>query len=238
MPVYKYIHFLFAMLAAHTAAAAEQNPVFFNAVYALFSNGLEIARMERSMRPHGDNEYLYSSITDTVGLVTLIHKDHIAEESHWKLDGTRVVPLLYSYVRSGGRKERRITINFDWDKNEIINRVNDRNRHMELRIGILDKLLYQYALMCDLRNHQSELVYDVTDGGKMKKYHFAQLGEEVVHTPMGDLKTLKLHKIKQDDASKLIIWSAPEFNFLPVKIEATEEDGRTTTGVIQSLVWL
>ena len=109
---------------------------------------------------------------------------------------------------------------------------------MPLETGMLDKLLYQYALMRDLMNNQAEIVYAVTDGGKMKKYNFARLAEEIVQTPLGDLQTVKLQKVRQDDNSKLIIWSAPALSFLPVKVESTDEDGRTTTALIQTLTWM
>ena len=109
---------------------------------------------------------------------------------------------------------------------------------MPLVPGMMDKLLYQYALMRDLMNNQPEITYDVTDGGKMKKYNFERLKEEVIHTPLGDINTVILQKIKHDDKSKLIIWAAPALKYLPVKVESTDEDGLTTIAIIQTLAWI
>ena len=240
MQIVKFIYCagLFFSIVTGRVAMAEQEPPLFNATYSLFSSGLEIAQMERTMRKQGEDEYLYSSNTSTVGLVAVFHKDHIVEESRWKLVDNQVRPLVYTYQRSRGKKDRRINIQFDWDNKLINNVVNERRKQMPLEEGMLDKLLYQYALMRDLLNNQPEIAYDVTDGGKMKKYNFDRMEEEVVHTPLGDLQTVKLQKVKHDDTSKLIIWSAPSLGYLPVKVESTDEDGRATIAIIQSLTWL
>jgi hypothetical protein len=238
MHICKFIYCAYLVLAANSAVAKEEEPPFFNATYKLFSSGLEIAQMERTLHKQGEDGYIYSSITDTIGLVAMFHKDHIVEESHWKIVDNHIRPLHYTYIRNGGKKTRRINIDFDWDRKLISNIVNERHQQMPLQTGILDKLLYQYALMRDLRNNQAEIAYELTDGGKMKKYNFAKMEDEIVQTPLGPLPTVKLQKIGQDDKSKLIFWSAPSLKYLPVKVESTDEDGHTTTAIIQTLTWL
>lgn len=238
MHICKFIYCAFLGLAVNMAVAAEEEPPFFEATYKLFSSGLEIAQMERKLHKQGDEAYVYSSITDTIGLVAMFHKDHIVEESQWIIVDDHIRPLHYTYIRNRGKKNRRINIDFDWDNKIINNVVNERYRQMPLRTGILDKLLYQYALMRDLRNNQAEIAYEVTDGGKMKKYDFAKMEDEIVQTPFGPLQAVKLQKIKHDDQSRLIIWAAPSLKYLPVKVESTDDDGRTTTALIQTLTWL
>ena len=238
MHIGKYIYCAFLSLAVNMTVVAEEEPPFFKATYKLFNSDLEIAQMERKLQKQGEEGYIYSSITNTVGLVAMLYKDHIVEESKWKLVDNLIRPLNYTYIRNGGKKIRRINIDFDWDKKIINNVVNERYRQMPLQTGILDKLLYQYALMRDLRNNQAEIAYEVTDGKKMKKYNFAIMEEEFVKTPLGPLQTVKLQKVKHDDNSKLIIWAAPSLKFLPVKVESTDDDGTMVTAIIQTLTWL
>jgi len=237
MHKYKYIFCLCLILTVSMTVAAAEDPPFFNATYKLYSRGLEIAQMERSLHRQGPNGYTYTSVTDTVGLVALFHKDHIVEESRWKIVDNQIHPQNYTYIRKGGKKNRRINIDFDWTNKIINNIVNERQRQMPLQAGMLDKLLYQYALMRDLGNNMTEVTYEVTDGGKMKKYHFIKMEEEVIQTPLGPVHTVKLHKVGQDDKSKLVFWSAPSFDYLPVKVESTDEDGHTTMALIQTLTW-
>ena len=233
----KFIYCLGLILTiTMTDVAAE--PPFFNATYKLFSRGLEIAQMERSLQKQGEDGYTYTSITDTVGLVAMFHKDHIVEESRWKIVDNQIYPQYYTYIRNGGKKTRRINIDFDWSGRIINNVVNERRRQMPLRVGILDKLLYQYALMRDLGNNPAEITYEVTDGGKMKIYHFVKMEDELLKTPLGPVQTVKLQKVGQDDKSRLIFWAAPSLEYLPVKVESTDEDGHTTIALIQTLQWL
>ena len=237
MHICKFIFFLSLNMAVNMAFAVEEEPPFFKATYKLFSSGLEIAHMERNLHKQGDEGYIYSSITNTVGLVAMFHKDHIVEVSQWKIIDNHILPLNYTYTRNRGKKNRKINIDFDWANKVINNVVNEKYRQMPLQTGMLDKLLYQYALMRDLRNNQAEIAYEVTDGGKMKKYNFARMGDEIVQTPLGPLQAAKLQRIKHDDQSRLIIWAAPSLKYLPVKVESTDEDGRSTTALIQTLSW-
>ena len=234
----KFICCLCLILAVNMAFATAEGPPFFNATYKLFSRGLEIAQMERSLHKQGVDGYIYTSITDTVGIVAMFHKDHIVEESQWKIVENQIRPQNYTYIRNGGKKNRRINIDFDWANKIINNVINERQKQMPLQVGILDKLLYQYALMRDLGSNQAEIAYEITDGGKMKKYHFAKMEEALIQTPLGPFQTVKLQKVGQDDKSKLIFWSAPSLNYLPVKVESTDEDGHTTIALIQTLTWL
>lgn len=223
------------LLAAGQLMADDVPPLSFNATYKLFSGGLEIAQMERTMSKSTGDEYIYHSKTQTIGLVAVFHKDLIEEESRWKLVDGKVFPVNYSYNRSKGKKNRKVNISFDWDNNVMINEIRDQRLNMPLESGVLDKLLYQYALMHDAKNNNFPVTYNIADGGKMKTYHFERLGDETIQTPLGNFNTIKIQSDEPKDEKKLVIWCAPELKYLPIKVEHTEEDGRVTTAIIQSL---
>ena len=100
--------------------------------------------------------------------------------------------------------------------------------------GMLDKLLYQYSIMQDLKQGKSKLRYVIADGGKEKIYIFETQGEEFIDTPIGKLRTIKLKRQRQDSDRQSIFWSAPDIGYLPVKLEITE-DGKKTIIIINSL---
>ena len=222
------------LLAASQLMADETHPLSFHATYKLFSGGLEIAQMERTMSKSVGDEYIYRSTTQTIGLVAVFHKDLIEEESRWKLEDGEVLPVNYSYNRSKGKKNRKVNIFFDWDKNVMINEIRGQSLNMPLESGVLDKLLYQYALMRDVKNNNFPITYNIADGGKMKTYHFERLEDETLQTPLGNFNTIKIQNHESKDDKKLVIWCAPELKYLPIKVEHTE-DGRVTTAEIQSL---
>ncbi len=215
--------------------ADEQVPPSFKATYKLYTSGMEIAETERSISKSGNDEYIYRSESRTIGLAAVFRKDHIVEKSLWRIIDRQLYPLDYSYVRYRGEKDREVNIHFDWENNQITSHVRNKTRKIPLESGVLDKLLYQYAIMRDLQNGHFPETYTIADGSKMQTYYFNNMGAEKVKTPLGDLDTIKVQHIKPNDDRILIFWCAPELKYLPVKIEHTEEDGTVITAIIQVL---
>ncbi len=222
--------------AAIPVQADGNPPPLFKATYKLHSGGIEIATMEREMSRIADNHYAYLSITQTVGLVALLHKDHIVERSEWTTSNGIPRPLYYTYSRTRGKKNRNVEIRFDWENRRTLHKVRDRDLELPLPEGTLDKLLYQYAIMLNAAGNRFPVTYHIADGGKMKQYDFSRLGDEKVKTALGELQTLKLQSNPSVKDKQITIWCAPDQNYLPVKVEH-KEDGTVTTAVLQTIEW-
>ena len=174
------------------AWAADGIPKPFEANYSLRVMGTKFALMKRSFSRLPDGAYIYLSETNTTGLASLLYKDKVIERSTWLFENGQIKPVEYSYDRSGGKKKRNVTIEFNWNSGMISTSVNGDAWHMPVRDNILDKLVYQLAIMHDLVNGRKNIDYTIADGGKVKIYHFDLLGEEDLRTPLGEFKTLKL----------------------------------------------
>ena len=228
--------FLLMLLALPVAVhCAELLPGNFEASYSLHSMGTRFAAMKRSFTRLDNGEYLYLSETSTVGLLSLFRKDHIIEKSTWHFSGGQLQPLLYSYEHTGGKKDRDVVVKFDWSTRRIINSINGSSWQMPIRAYILDKLLYQLAIMYDLEKGVKDISYAIADGGKIKKYDFELVGEERLQTPIGEFSTLKLSRHKPNSRRKTVIWCARELGYMPVKVENIENNGRETMAVIEAL---
>ena len=90
-------------------------------------------------------------------------------------------------------------------------------------------------IIWDLQAGKESLQYTVADGGKTKIYNFEILGEETIKTPLGELETIKLERHRPDSRRKSTLWCARQLEFLPVKVENIETDGKVTIALIQSL---
>ncbi len=216
------------------ALAEEQNLPEFDASYNVYRSGVMIARMQRSVSRLEDGKLLYRSETNVTGLVSIFRNDRIVEQSTWQFTDGKIIPEFYQYLHTGTKKERNITIKFDWEKNQVTNSVNGSSWHMPAAEGILDKLLYQYSIMLDMQKGKSSLSYTVADGGKEKVYIFESLGEETIETPLGKLRTIKMVRHFTDNDRQSIFWSAPDIGYLPVKLENID-DGVKTVVTINSL---
>lgn len=217
------------------ALAGSGGSLDFQAQYALYYKGIKVAEMQRRFTRTGDGEYWYRSDTEAAGLISLFRDDRITEESRGHLGVDTARPLHYQYTRTGSHKQRRVSIRFDWDKNEVINMVNGSAWKMKLEPGVVDKLLYQFIIMRDLSAGKRHLRYVIADGGKTKTYHFDAQGEEVIQTPLGKMRTLKLRRYKPNSRRETTLWCAPALHFLPVKVKNVEKDDRITVAIIQSL---
>lgn len=222
------------LLFSTTADAGDQ-AITFDALYKLYSSGMEIGESRQNIRNTGNNQYIFESKSRTTGFAKLILNKQIIEQSRWQMVNGRLVPVDYSYKRYLGELDRIVTSHFDWENQRVLNRVNDQKLELPLHEGMLDKLLYQFAIMHDMQKGVLPTQYTVADTRRLKTYYFDKLGEEKITTPLGDLDTIKLLHYKKNDEKRLVFWCAPEYQYLPVKIEITEDDGRSITVMIQSV---
>ena len=64
---------------------------------------------------------------------------------------------------------------------------------------------------------------------------FEPEGEEIINTPLGKLKTIKLTRHKPNSRRETTLWCALDLHYLPVKVENIEKDDKITVAIIQSL---
>lgn len=191
--------------------------------------------MERQFFKKKDGSYTFRSESRTTGLIALFKKVHIIEESNWDFVDATFTPLLYTLQQTKNKKERQVKISFDWSNHKITNQVNDSVWHMQTEKGMLDKLLYQFTIMSDLKSGNIPNRYTVADGGKIKHYVFEHLADEEIETPLGKFNTIKLELHKENSTLKTMIWCAYDLEFLPVKVINNEKDGRISTAIIDAL---
>lgn len=219
------------------AAGASPWPTHFSAAYHLYNRGMKVAEMVRTMESAADGEFLFRSDTRTTGLFALVRKDRIVEESRWRFADGEPQSLSYSYTRTG-HKARKVAVQFNQDTRRITNTINGESWLMPAEPEVVDKLLYQFALMSDLRTGDTSLDYTVADGGKVKVYEIEPLGEESVRTPLGDVPALKFRHQKVGDDRLTTIWCAPRYQYLPVQVEYEDKDGNRVRAVLQSVTGL
>jgi len=214
------------LILACSAAAfgADAHPLpLFHAQYSLKRNGVILGRSERSLSVNPAGDYVYSSDTYAIGLIAWFVKDKIKEQSVWRLEDGHLRPLEYVYSREGGRKTRNIKLAFDWPHHSVVNTVDKDPWRMEIPPGAQDKLVYQLSIMYDLLKGRKDLEYQIADGGKLKDYQFEIQGQEVISTPIGEINTVRIQRI--GDRRDTIVWCAPQYSYLPVRLEQQDTDG-------------
>lgn len=209
--------------------ADEEKLPAFSAQYKLYANGLEIGEIDRNFSPSetNSNSYIYRSETRTTGLASLFNKDVIIEQSSMNYEQHKIRPVKYTYERTSGKKGKNIEVQFDWTNRKITNVVDETIMHFDLEQDILDKLMYQYVLMHDIKNNRLPFTYPIVSGRKIKVYNFRIINEETIDTPLGKFDTVKIERIRKDSEERTILWCAHKLDFLPIKVENIEEDDKT-----------
>ena len=209
------------LIGACGAAAA---PQAFTAQYTVNKGGIPIGEMTRTLNPQTGGRYHYESITTASGLLSLLVKDKFIEHSLWDYHDGAIRALEYRYEKSGGKSLKKVHLIFDWDQRQVKNVLDGETRAMPVPKGLTDILLYQLVLMTDLQNGKKPLEYPIADKHKFKTYRFDIAGEEMLDTPLGKLKTVKVQRVPGPDKKTTLIWCAPGLDYLPVRIEQNEQD--------------
>jgi len=235
MLVKTHLFLLYTLINASVCLADDKIPPFFEANYTLYSNDTKVGVMQRQFFKKQDGSYTFRSESKTTGFIALLKKVLIVEESTWNLIDSYFTPLHYTYHHIKGKKERDVVVHFDWKTQQITNRVNESTWHMQIQPGIQDKLLYQLTIMSDLKSENLPESYAIADGGKIKQYSFERIGDEILKTPLGEFKTIKLSLNKSNKKQENFLWCAYDLNFLPIKVTSTEKEGRLSTAIIKSI---
>lgn len=208
----------------------------FSANYLVKLNGLQAGELKRVLVSNGDGTRLFSSSTQAKGAFAFFKPDLVEESSTFQSNGESILPLSYLYQRTGGKKEKYLHLDFDWQKQRV--HINDKNQPWKLHIpeNTLDKLVYQLALMSDLGSDKTQFSYQIADGGKIKTYQINTLETELVSTPLGEVQAVKLIRLRNKPSGRqTILWCAPALHYLPVKLEHTEKGGVRFTALIRRL---
>jgi len=208
----------------------------FSANYLVKLNDLQAGELKRSLVTHSDGSRQFTSATKAKGVFSFFKPDVVEETSIWQSINDRVQPQFYSYQRTGGKKDKFMTLNFDWQANRL--HIDDRKQPWQLALehGTLDKLVYQIALMSDLKSNKQQFNYRIADGGKLKTYDIRIITEEVIKTPLGKINTVKLIRYRSNNNKRqTTLWCAPALNYLPVKLEHTEKGGSVFTALLRKL---
>lgn len=208
----------------------------FSANYLVRLNGLQAGELKQKLSTNNKGVRTFTSETQAKGVFAYFKPDLVAETSVWQYTNNTITPQSYLYQRTGGKKEKYVSLNFDWPNMQVF--IDDKKQpwHLKIETNTLDKLVYQLALMSDLSKNQTAFDYRIADGGKLKDYKIKILGKETISTPLGNIKTIKLKRERtRSKGRETILWCAPALNHLPVKLEHTEKGGSVFTAVLRRL---
>lgn len=200
----------------------------YSATYELAVGPLTVGKMERRFEIDTDGRYHFISNIEATGLASFFSKDKLRESSLGNFRDGEFYPDEYRYQRDNKRKPRSVFTTFDRGNATIETVYNDKPMSSPLKAKMLDKLVYQAALMEDLAAGKTQLNYLVTDRGKEKTYAPIAGANESIDTPAGTYNTVKVVRERPDSQKRSIFWCAPTLDYLPVRVAHREKNGNET----------
>lgn len=219
---------LLMLLALPGQAAQQLKP--YRAVYASKWNlGISFSGDAiRELKQAGDQ---WSLSVNASAMIASIN-----ESSQFAYQGDQIKPNRYEYHRKVLGKKRDAVLQFNWSKGSVLNDIAEKPWSMDIPTNTLDKLSYQLQLRLDLMAGKTNFEYQIADGGRLKTYRFKKLDEEIIKTPQGEYKAVKIQRDRGENSKReTYIWMAPELDYLIVKLYQIETDGKEYTLLLNKL---
>ena len=138
--------------------------------------------------------------------------------------GNVLQPRRYTY-RQDEEARRSVDAWFNWDDNELTYRQRGEESIEQFNDPILDRLSVTLAIMKQLRTGFDQAQLQVFDNGRIKTMVFDRLGEDELSTKLGQVNTIKVRSYNRDGSRRRVTttWFAPEYDYVPVRIEQHKE---------------
>ncbi len=219
------------------AAALDTRPAFpnqFELTYTVYrgEQGMVVGKTTHKWRT-ANKQYLLTSSSEATGLFSLFFSGRYILTSRGELNENGLKPISF-WIQRGQNGERTESAEFDWEAKSLQYGKQNDLRNATLDAGTQDQLsvFYHLALTAP-RSGRFKLA--LTTGRKFNQYEYQLIGEELLDTPLGALKTQHLARVAQDTGSKSDIWLAIDHHYLPVRLKFAAQGGEILDHVIAEM---
>lgn len=205
----------------------------YTAEYQASANGLAATAIRRLSRMDESAYRLSNSLEAKLAGQTLAR---LEQASEFTLRGDLVVPLNYSYQLSGVSRASQ-AISFNWDAGVALSTEDDESWQLQLVDGVMDPLSYQVAIRKALTDGDDTVnfSFEIIDGDEIQTHRYRRVGEELLTTPLGELNTLKLERVREtSDERATEIWLATDWDYLLTRIDQVNGSGLRITLELES----
>ncbi|MAJ87007.1 MAG: DUF3108 domain-containing protein [Cellvibrionales bacterium TMED148] len=187
----------------------------YNAVYSAKYNGLPITAV-KTLTQTSDSHFLEELRAS--GLMI-----NLREASNYRVsDNGQLTPLDYQIDRSFMGIRRSEFQNFDWEEKNAHYQRGEKSSIAPIEIGVLDIPTQYMQLRRDLAVGAEKFEYSVISRGQHQTYRYEFVRHETLATPIGNLETIMMRRLRQNDTRVTNLWFAEDWHYLLVKLEQIE----------------
>jgi hypothetical protein len=196
----------------------------------LRADGTEIGRVIHTFETDGER-YAMRSVTEATGLISLFFAGQLIQESKGVVMSDGLRPDQHIVQRARGRTDR---VTFDWSRGQARIEPSDGGKDWPLMAGAQDQLslLHQVAFYTALGRTPN---FSVTNGRRFFEAALQSVGEEMLETELGVLRTVHVRSQPKDEAAVVDIWLAPERQWIPVRVRLRDGRGEAAEQVVRAV---
>jgi hypothetical protein len=171
-----------------------------------------------------DGRYRLASNGRTIGLAALFYPFGITSESGGRITAGGFEPDFFRLDRTSRKGEKQVRVDFDRGAGVARFSGPEGAREVPLRPSSLDIL----SLICQLsvaRLEPGPMQLNLVNARKLDTYEVEVGGQEIVETPMGDLRAVYVKQLRKPGDEGIEVWLAVDFAYLPVRLRFTDRKG-------------
>ena len=143
-------------------------------------------------------------------------------------------------TRFGDLRRQEQAAHFERSKGLLIYSANTPSQAIEEgaqdRVSLFVQLAAAMAGTPDLRNLGQTLSFQVVSAKQAEVWTFAVQGNEKITTLLGDLDSLKLHRVPRNEYDqKIDMWLSPAHGYLPARLRITQANGDVIEETLKSV---
>jgi len=121
---------------------------------------------------------------------------------------------------------------FDWESRTVTQERRGKSETVQMQGAAQDPLSLAYTFaFVPPKGKEYEIIR--ADGRGLTPFRFAVLGNEKLATPIGEMQTLHIAKVRDGPEDKATdIWFAADRDFLPVRVLVVDKDGSRVDQII------
>jgi len=141
------------------------------------------------------------------------------------IDGSIIVPKAYTYRATGLIDEDDRTLTFKAHDKTIFNGEKNKLYSDQWQDGIQDNITYMLQASIDLADGQTEFEYPVFEKKNTKSFRFKVVGEEMLKTPAGSYRAVKVEQLRKDKRRQILAWFAIDQHYALIRM-TDKKDGK------------
>lgn len=189
-------------------------------------DGLPVGKIVQSWEMK-NGRYLLASDGETTGLLDLFRPQQLRYISQGQITSRGLKPEAFFITRTRKGKTETARAEFDWANRKILYGYARDKKIAALEDGAQDlmSLAYHFSLSPPA---PGRIRIPVTSGKGLDVREIEVLPEEVIETPMGQLRALPLRQIVRPGKDHLELWLAVQYHYLPVRLRHFDRAGDYT----------